>query len=125
MSGAAEGLAGLTLSAISVAALFTTCIECFDIFIAGKNFSEDFEQLCTLFSLERVRFGLWGESVGLIPVTHNGRRLKYDKNINRPDIRPGVERTLNNIKSLLEEGTRINKKYGETLVTQHSTSQGM
>jgi len=48
MSGAAEGLAGLALSAISIAALFTTCIECFDIVVAGKNFSEDYEQLCAL-----------------------------------------------------------------------------
>ncbi|KAF7915689.1 uncharacterized protein EAE98_011032 [Botrytis deweyae] len=111
MSGAAEGLAGLALSAISVAALFTTCIECFDIVIAGKNFSEDFEQLCALFSLERARFGLWGESVGLIPEPNTGIRLKYDENIDRPDIRPGVERILNNIKSLLEEGAKINKKH--------------
>src|ERR1700684_4536784 len=108
MSGAAEGLAGLALSAISVAALFTTCIECFDIVIAGKNFSEDYEQLCALvslvyslckdcayimqFSLQRVRFGLWGESVGLVPNPNNGRRLRYDKNLDRADIRPGVER---------------------------------
>lgn len=48
MSGAAEGLDGLALSAISVAALFTTSIECFDILIAGKNFSEDFEQFLAL-----------------------------------------------------------------------------
>jgi hypothetical protein len=48
MSAAAEGIAGLTLSAISVAALFTTCIECFDIVVAGKNFSKDYEQLCAL-----------------------------------------------------------------------------
>ncbi|TEY38130.1 hypothetical protein BOTCAL_0496g00060 [Botryotinia calthae] len=63
MSGAAEGLAGLALSAISVAAL--------------------------------------------------------------PDIRPGVERVLNNIKSLLEEGSKINKKYGDTSQTPELTSQGM
>jgi hypothetical protein len=50
MSGAAEGIAGLTLSAISVAVLFTTCIECFDIVVAGKIFSEDYEQLCALVS---------------------------------------------------------------------------
>ncbi|KAH8816506.1 hypothetical protein F5884DRAFT_896275 [Xylogone sp. PMI_703] len=68
MSAAAEGIAGLTLSAISIAALFTTCIECFDIVVTGKNFSKDYEQLLALFSLQRVRFGLWGESVGLIPM---------------------------------------------------------
>jgi hypothetical protein len=74
MSGAAEGIAGLALSAVSVAALFTTCIDCFDIVVAGKNFSEDYEQLCALvswicspckdcayfvqFSLQRAQFGL-------------------------------------------------------------------
>ena len=51
MSGAAEGIAGLALSAVSVAALFTTCIECFDVVVAGKKFSEDYEQLCALVSL--------------------------------------------------------------------------
>lgn len=61
----------------------------------------------------------------MIPEPNNGRRLKYDKNIDRPDIRPGIERILNNIKLLLDEGARINKKYGETPGTQHSTSQGM
>src|ERR1700733_2717935 len=50
MCGVAEGIGGLALSAISVAALFTTCIECFDIVVAGKNFSEDYEQLCALVS---------------------------------------------------------------------------
>ena len=54
MSGAAEGIAGLALGAVSVAALFTTCIECFDIIVAGKNFSEDYEQLCTLVSLPNL-----------------------------------------------------------------------
>jgi len=48
MSGAAEGIAGLALGAVSVAALFTTCIQCFDIVVAGKNLSEDYEQLCAL-----------------------------------------------------------------------------
>jgi len=50
MSGVAEGAAGLALSAISVAALFTTCIECFDIVVAGKIFSEDYEQIYALAS---------------------------------------------------------------------------
>jgi len=129
MSGAAEGIAGLALSAVSVAALFTTCIECFDIVVAGKNFSEDYEQLCALvreawlclcgscvdekqFSLQRARFGLWGESVGLIPNPNDGRRLRYDKNLDRRDIRPGVERILNNIKSLLDEAGRVDERYG-------------
>jgi len=40
--------AGLVLGAVGVVGLFTTCIECFDIVIKGKNFSEEFEQMCAL-----------------------------------------------------------------------------
>lgn len=34
--------------ALGVAGLFSTCIQCFDVVVAGKDFSEDYEQLCTL-----------------------------------------------------------------------------
>jgi hypothetical protein len=123
------GVGGLALSAVSVAALFNTCIKCFDIVVAGKDFSEDYEQLCALvrvslpdlcsscadieqFSLQRARFGLWGEPVGLVPSPNDGCRLRYDKNLDRQDIRAGVERILNNIKSLLDEASRVDERYG-------------
>lgn len=48
--------------------------------------------------------------MGLIP-NPDGYRLKYDKNLERKDIRPGVERILNNIKSLLDEAGGLNDKY--------------
>jgi hypothetical protein len=41
-----------------------------------------------------------------------GHSLRYDKNLDRPDIRPGVERILNNIKSLLEEAGKVDERYG-------------
>jgi hypothetical protein len=80
------------------------------------------------FSLQRARFGLWGESVGLVPNLH-GRRLQYDKNLDRPDIRPGIERILNNIKSLLEEAGKVDERYGLTSNipqgSEVSTSRGL
>lgn len=41
-------VAGFVFSVASSASLFITCIECFDIVVKGKNFSEDYEQLYTL-----------------------------------------------------------------------------
>lgn len=41
-------VAGLILGVAGVTALFTTCIECFDVVVAGKGFSEDYDQLFTL-----------------------------------------------------------------------------
>ena len=71
MSGVAEGLAGLTLSAISVVAVFSTCIDCFNIVAAAKDFGHDYELLCTALSIQKLRLFLWGESVGL--ASRNGR----------------------------------------------------
>ena len=42
--------AGLALGVVGVAASFTTCIQLLDAVIAGRNFSEDYEQLFTLVS---------------------------------------------------------------------------
>jgi hypothetical protein len=47
---------GLVLSVLGIAGLFSTCIECFDIVVAGKDFSEDYEQLCALVSQKVVDF---------------------------------------------------------------------
>ena len=65
MSGVAEGIAGLALSAISVAALFTACIDCFNVVAAAIDFERDYEIICTALSIQKLRLFLWGESVGL------------------------------------------------------------
>jgi hypothetical protein len=66
--------------------------------------------------------------VGLVP-SPDGRRLRYDKNLDRPDIRPGVERILNNIKSLLDDAGKVDERYGlSSNVSQGSevsTSRGL
>jgi hypothetical protein len=59
-----------------------------------------------------MRFGLWGESVGLVPNPSDGSKLRYNKDIDRPDIRPGVERILNNIKFILDEAGKVDERYG-------------
>ena len=53
---AAEGIAGLALSAVSVAALFTTCIQCFDIIVAGRDFGIDYELLVTQLDVQTSPF---------------------------------------------------------------------
>lgn len=79
--------------------------------------------------MQRTRFGLWGESVGLIPNPADGSRLRYDKNLDRPDIRPGLERVLWNIKLLLEEARCTDERYGIKVDTlqgsEISTSVGL
>lgn len=65
MSGA-EGIAGLAVSAIGLTALFTTCIDAFNIVITAPDFGYDYEVLCADLALQRLRLCLWGEAVGLV-----------------------------------------------------------
>ncbi|KAK0101569.1 hypothetical protein ONS95_006733 [Cadophora gregata] len=119
MAEAAE----LTSATVSVPALFTSCIEQFDIAVDDVNLSEEHEQLFTLFSLQRIRFGLWGESIGLIPSYHEGQKLRYDKKLDRPDINAVVLRILKNIKSMLDGAKPMGRADGLGPVGfSHSTS---
>jgi hypothetical protein len=64
------------------------------------------------FSLQRMRLGLWGESVGLMPNLQNGKRLDYNLNINHSIVRPGVDQILNSIRLILAEAGRGDDKDG-------------
>jgi hypothetical protein len=102
MSGVAEGVAGLTLSAVSVASLFTACIDCFNIVIKAREFGQDYEILCADLALQRLRFCLWGESVGL--ASRDASRLPVrNPGLDDPGIQPTVTQTLQAIQWLLTQ----------------------
>ncbi|KAM3085703.1 hypothetical protein ACMFMG_002768 [Clarireedia jacksonii] len=120
--------AGLVLGVLGIAGLFSACIDNFDIVVRAKDFSEDFDILCTLLVTQRVQFAIWGELVGLV-ADANGKKLPYNKAIDRPDIRSALERTLNNIRLLLQKADvivdRYEIEYGSSPSTEVSTSKGM
>jgi hypothetical protein len=49
-------VAGLTLGAVGITALFSTCIECLDIVVSVKDFSYEFEIQCAKASVIVARF---------------------------------------------------------------------
>ncbi|EPE27926.1 UBC-like protein [Glarea lozoyensis ATCC 20868] len=116
-------VAGLVVGAVGVLGIFSACIECFDIVDAGRNYSKELEQLSALLALERLRFCIWGQTVGLAP-RHDGTSAPYDKILDRPDIRPVVEQTLYNIKSLLDDAGLVVERYNaKEEITQESAVQ--
>jgi len=40
-------VAGLVLGTLGIAGIFKSCVENFDIFVRAKDFSEEFDLLCT------------------------------------------------------------------------------
>lgn len=54
--------------------------------------------------------------MGLIPNPSSGLKRQYDKALDQPDIRPNIERILFNIKTLLDNASKVDKQYGEELI---------
>jgi ubiquitin-protein ligase len=53
--------------------------------------------------------------VGLVPNPSSGLKRQYNQALDQPDIRPNIERILFNIKTLLDDASKVDKKYGEEL----------
>ncbi|KAK3362346.1 prion-inhibition and propagation-domain-containing protein [Lasiosphaeria hispida] len=103
-------VAGLALGVLGVAGLFKACIENFDIVVNAREFSEEFDLLCTELSLLRVRLVLWGETLGIVPCPE-GAQVPYNKAIDRPDIRPAIEKSLSHLRLLLSKADVVTDRY--------------
>ena len=101
MSGA-EGIAGLAIGVIGLISLFTTCIDAFNIIITAQEFGQDYEVLCADLAIQRLRFCLWGEAVGLLSRTSIDRRVRAP-GLDDPKIRQTLVQTLQAIQFLLKE----------------------
>ncbi|KAI1453328.1 prion-inhibition and propagation-domain-containing protein [Annulohypoxylon moriforme] len=126
--------AGLAVGVLGIAGLFTACIENFNIVVRAREFSEEFEQLCTLLALQQIRLVIWGETLGLAPPPGARRPKPYNCALDRPDIRPSIETTLNQLQNLLAKADTITGKYaseeqeraaGLSEISAISSSKGM
>lgn len=113
MSGAAEGIAGLAIGAISLSACFVTCIDAFNIVVCARDFGEDYEVLCADLALQRLRFCLWGEAVGLVSrdsITTT-RPVHRHPRLDNPEIESTVVQTLQAIQFLLLKANQIRDQF--------------
>ncbi|MCJ1276024.1 hypothetical protein MMC21_003829 [Puttea exsequens] len=120
MDGAAKGIAGVALSAVSVAALFTTCIDCFDIVIKARDFGSDYQVLCADLALQRLHFCLWGESVGLASRDPNREPVRHP-GLDDPSINPTIAQALIAIELLLKQTDGAEERFD----AKTTTSQGL
>lgn len=112
MSGA-EAIAGLAIGAVGLTALFTTCIDAFHIVITAHEFGEDYEVLCADLAIQRLRFCLWGETVGLVSRGSNTPPSPLPA-LGDPEIKPTVTQALQAIQYLLQEASRVRDQFSST-----------
>lgn len=54
---------GVVAGALSVAALFNNCVDCFEFVQLGRRFGRDYERCQLRLDIARARLGRWGEAV--------------------------------------------------------------
>ncbi|KAL9630216.1 MAG: hypothetical protein Q9164_006534 [Protoblastenia rupestris] len=112
--------AGLAVGAIGLVALFTTCVECIDYISLGRNHGRDYETFMIKLLLLKARLSAWGDSLLVIQ--------KGKENINLRnrwlEEQNAVGKCLVGIKSMFEDSSKIESKYGlkERPVDQGSLS---
>ncbi|KAL5610634.1 hypothetical protein FOBRF1_006751 [Fusarium oxysporum] len=81
---------GTVAGALSVAALFNNCVDCFEYIQLGRHFGRDFERSQLKLDIAKTRLSRWGEAVAI----HEDPRFAT----NAPDDRDGRQ-----AKAILEE----------------------
>jgi hypothetical protein len=81
---------GTVAGALSVAALFNNCVDCFEYIQLGRHFGRDFEHCQLKLDIAKIRLSRWGEAVAI----HEDPRFAT----NAPDDRDGRQ-----AKAILEE----------------------
>ncbi|KAK0516272.1 hypothetical protein JMJ35_000875 [Cladonia borealis] len=93
---------------VGVATLFSTCVECFKYFKAGQAQHTDYELLELEFDLIKSRMLIWGNAIGIGNVVEGAGTTEDDTS----EPMSLLARSLNAIKSLLEDYKTLQDKYG-------------
>ncbi|EMD65930.1 hypothetical protein COCSADRAFT_355341 [Bipolaris sorokiniana ND90Pr] len=112
-------VAGLTLSAVALATLFNTCVECFETFSQGRNLEKDFSYLLIRLDFERTQLLLWGNSSGILKIEKEDRHVRLAD----PTVSKLVEDALGAIKTLLSDASLLQQRYGVKFSTATSAKK--
>lgn len=97
----------LTIGAIALASLFTTCLDCFDLIDAGRNISRDVDIALAKLNNQRAIFVIWGSAIGLY-----GDINSFNEEILGPEIQQTVYRLMVILKSLFQDAEKYRSRYG-------------
>jgi hypothetical protein len=113
---------GAVASGITLAALFKTCLDTFDIFQAAKNSDVDLRKLLVRLNIEKCRLYTWGEAMGLTAVAASEQKLSLESALFQSLVRDALEIII----QLLQDSEKIKSRYGcvelKSLTSQHQES---
>jgi hypothetical protein len=98
-----------------LAGLFTTCIECFNIFQQGRYFGRDYWILEAKYANQRLRLKTWGRACGFTDA-NSRTNLAWNE-----DVRLAVETTLQRMAGLFQDHRTLHVRYDLTMVESVSS----
>ncbi|KAI4274932.1 MAG: hypothetical protein LQ337_003572 [Flavoplaca oasis] len=110
----------VSIGAVGLVALLTTCVECFEYIDAAKSCGRDLELLTTKFAIEKARLLIWAESVGISSTNTSG-----NTKVESSHVRPIVEQILNCIRMLFEDTNALTARYGLKPAEPSGTTQSI
>lgn len=110
----AEAGIGLATGAITLASLFTSCVECFHYFKSAQHCPEEAERLLVKLDCEKARLLTWGNTVGILHTRNEGRFSQLDE----PENEELIRRCMTQIIALLTDGEKLQNEYGSRPATQ-------
>lgn len=96
---------GVVAGALSVAALFNNCVDCFEFVQLGRSFGRDYERCQLRLDIASARLGRWGESVKINNDPRFGTGSPTDKSIQL------AQSILEEIALLFESARKTAKRY--------------
>ena len=100
-------IAGLSAGIISLAGLFSNCVDAFTYVKAGQSLERDFEILLVKLDVEKARLFSWGNAIGIARALNNGRHAI----LNDPATEATIRSVLESIRLLLTDSERLQRKY--------------
>jgi hypothetical protein len=99
---------GLTVGLLSLAGLFSTCIDCFNFYEASKECGDELRTLLVQLDPEKTRLLTGAEHVGLGDVNSRNRHMDLDM------LEPSIRNALEEIKLLLAEANKGSRTFRVT-----------
>lgn len=99
-------VAGLAIGTVALVGVFGDCVELLSYIGAAKSMNQDYAVLATRLDIQKVLLHQWANRMNLFDPKH------YDKRLDDPEIGPLISQGLDCIRQLLQDGQKLEKRYG-------------
>jgi hypothetical protein len=96
--------AGLAIGAVSLTAIFTTCVDCFEYVQLGRNFGKDYQRSLLKLDIAKLRLSRWADAVN---ESHN----QYQVPVGTPAEAQKVQELLGDIMVCFDDAERVSQRF--------------